>query len=81
MNTKNEFPLSLDFEGRHFEGVVTPSGETDENGLPVYYRVVIGKTLFAYLCCGDKGWFDREAGSQTPGLVNKIGDYIQAHYS
>jgi hypothetical protein len=50
------FPFALDFEGVHYEGMITSSGDTDKNGVPVYFRVMIGTTFFAYLCCGEFGW-------------------------
>jgi hypothetical protein len=81
MNTKAAFPLSLDFEGRHYAGTVTPSGDTDKNGTPVYYRVTLGDKFFAYLCCADNGWMERDGIIQPPALINAVGDYIRSHYA
>ena len=76
MNNDKTFPLSLDFEGKHYSGEVIPSDEEGPNGMPVYFRVILGGTLFAYLCCGDNGWREREVEGAPNGLVRAIGDYI-----
>lgn len=80
MEKNNAFPLSLDFEGRHYKGEISPSEETGKNGMPVYFRVSIDGQLFAYLCCADKGWWDRDGSGKPDGLVNAIGDYITEYY-
>lgn len=80
MSNDNTFPLSLDFEGKHYGGTVTPSVEKGPNGMPVYYRVIIGDELFAYLCCGDNGWKERDGSEQPRGLINAIGEYIVEYY-
>jgi hypothetical protein len=72
--------LSLDFEGQHYEGTVTPSEEKGANGMPVYFRVVLGDQFFAYLCCGDKGWSERDGNGKPKGLINAIGNYIIEFY-
>ena len=80
MNTVLAFPLSLDFEGQHYEGTITPSDEKGPNGMPVYFRVVLGDKFFAYLCCSDNGWKDRDATGNPRGLINAIGNYIMDYY-
>jgi hypothetical protein len=80
MDTKQSFKLALDFEGKHYDGTITPSEEKGANGMPVYFRVVLGDAFFAYLCCGDNGWKDRDNNSQQKGLVNAIGNYIADYY-
>ncbi len=80
MSRDNSFALSLDFEGQHYSGMVTPSEDKGANGLPVFFRVTLGDQLFAYLCCGDNGWKDRNGTSQPKGLVNAIGNYIFDYY-
>lgn len=80
MNTATSFPLSLDFEGRHYAGTVTPSEEKEANGMPVWFRVMLDDTLFAYLCCGDYGWKDRDGGNSPKGLIDAIGSYIMDYY-
>lgn len=80
MNTDLAFNLSLDFEGRHYEGTITPSDETGPNGMPVWFRVVLGDQFFAYLCCSDNGWRDRDEGIKHRGLINAIGSYIMDYY-
>lgn len=72
------FPLSLDYEGEHYNGTIEPSTEVDEHGVPVHFRVIIDGKLFAYLCCGSKGWGDD--GSHPKNLVNAIGQYITEWY-
>ena len=80
MDMSNSFPLTLDYEGQHYRGKITPSEEVGENGVPVFYRVTLGNTFFAYLCCSDKGWRERDEPDKPKGLVNAIGDYIKAFY-
>jgi hypothetical protein len=80
MNNEASFPLSLDFEDKHFSGEVTPSDEKGPNGMPVYFRVTLGGALFAYLCCGDSGWKERDGKDQPRELVNEIGKYILDYY-
>ena len=80
MDTAKSFELSLDFEGRHYQGTITPSDEKGANGMPIYFRVMLGDELFAYLCCGDKGWRDRDGENQPKGLVDAIGNYIVDYY-
>jgi hypothetical protein len=81
MNNKASFPFSLDFEGGHYEGTIIPSGDTDKNGVPVYFRVMVGITFFAYVCCGEIGW-SRKDSEETgdEGLIQGIGECIKAHY-
>jgi hypothetical protein len=80
MKTGKRFPLTLDFEGRHYNGRITPSEETGKNGWPVYFRVELGGRLFAYLCCTDNGWQEKDPTKQANGLVNAIGEYIKDFY-
>jgi len=80
MNNDKSFRLSLDFEGEHYEGTVTPSEESGKNGMPVFFRVSLGDQLFAYLCCGDNGWMERDGGGKSRGLVSAIGNYIMDYY-
>lgn len=80
MNKDKEFPLSLDFQGTHYEGTITPSLEKGANGTPVYFRITFGDELFAYLCCGDNGWKEREGAGKPNWLINAIGNYIADHY-
>lgn len=80
MNTTDSFDLSLDFEGQHYQGSVTPSDEKGSNGMPVYFRVVLGDKFFAYLCCSDHGWKDRDEAGNHRGLISAIGAYIMDYY-
>jgi hypothetical protein len=80
MEKDQQFRLSLDFEGKHYEGEVTPSEEKGQNGMPVYFRVVLGGEFFAYLCCGDYGWRERDGEEYPQALVDAIGSYIIRHY-
>ena len=80
MDIEKSFGLSLDFEGKHYDGVVTPSEEKGVNGMPIFFRVVLGDQFFAYLCCGDKGWKERDGEEQPKGLVGAIGNYIVEYY-
>jgi hypothetical protein len=48
MDNSKTFPLSLDFDGEHYEGEITPSEEKGRNGMPVYLRgsfVLVGSLL------------------------------------
>jgi hypothetical protein len=74
------FKLALDFEGQHYDGMITPASEKGVNGMPVFFRVVIGDELFAYLCCADHGWYVAEEQGQPKDLVNAIGNYIMDYY-
>jgi hypothetical protein len=81
MNDNATFPFSLDFGGSHYSGTITPSGDTDKYGTPVYFRVMIKDVFFAYLCCGDIGWTRKEGGETgDEGLIGAIGEYIREHY-
>ena len=80
MDENQSFNLSLDFEGQRYEGTVTPSEEKGANGLPVFSRVMLGNQFFAYLCCGDKGWSQREGSSAPKDLIQAIGNYIEDYY-
>jgi hypothetical protein len=80
MDMTKSFPLSFDYAGNHYTGDITPSSETGKNGMPVYFRVALGGELFAYLCCGDRGWHERDKSGKPEGLVNAIGNYIMEYY-
>jgi hypothetical protein len=80
MDTANAFPLTLDFEGQHYTGTIIPSEEVGENKMPIYFRVMLGGTFYAYLCCGDHGWKLRDNEGHPPGLVQAIGNYIADFY-
>ena len=80
MEVDKSFPLELDFEGKHYSGKITPSEERATDGTPVFFRVALGDELFAYLCCSDNGWRDRDAAGQPKGLVTAIGNYIFDYY-
>jgi hypothetical protein len=80
MQTDKSFPLSLDFEGSHYEGVISPSEVHGRNGLPVYFRVMLGGKLYAYLCCSDYGWKKWDLEDKSTGLTQAIGAYIRAYY-
>jgi hypothetical protein len=81
MNEKASFPFSLDHEGAHYAGRITPSAETDKYGIPVYYRVMLGNRVFAYLCCGEMGWGRKDQDEEgDSGLVQAIGRDIKRHY-
>ncbi|WP_431210066.1 hypothetical protein ACQ86N_28865 [Puia sp. P3] len=70
----------MDFEGKHYEGEITPSEEKGKNGMPIFFRVVLDGKFFAYLCCGDNGWKERDGEGQPKGLVGEIGGYIGEFY-
>jgi hypothetical protein len=80
MDTEKAFPLSLDFQGQHYTGTITPSKELGKNKMAIYYRVMLGNTFYAYLYCGDYGWKVRDKEGQPPALVQAIGDYIVDYY-
>ena len=80
MNTDKAFPLNLNFEGRHYQGRITPSEEVGKSGMPVYFRITLNGEFFAYLCCADNGWMERDGGGRPKALVNAIGEYIKDFY-
>jgi hypothetical protein len=79
METTGAFRLELDFEGRHYTGAILPSEEKDDKGFPVFFRVEIDGELFAYLCCGEAGWHNRENKAKDD-LIQAIGQYITDWY-
>jgi hypothetical protein len=80
MDNSHAFPLSLDFEGKHYRGKIVPSTEKDKNGLPVYFRVLIDNKFFAYLCCDALGWSEKDSDKEPTDLVKAIGTYITEFY-
>jgi len=80
MQKDKSFPLTLNYEGKHYQGSIMPSEEVGKNGVPVYFRVSLGDSLFAYLCCGDNGWKERDSTHAPSGLIKAIGDYITDFY-
>jgi len=79
MNDKT-FPLSLKFKEQHYHGKVTPSEELSSNGLPVFFRVEIGGEFFAYICCTDNGWLQKDGNDKPKDLTSAIGEYIRGYY-
>jgi hypothetical protein len=80
MTNDQSFPLSLNFDGKQYDGTITPSGEKGSKGLPIFFRVTLGDQLFAYLCCGDNGWREKDGAAKPNELVSAIGKYIMEHY-
>ena len=80
MNNKTIFPLSLDFEGRHYSGEIIPSEEKQSNGMPAYFKVTMGNEIFTELYCGADGWQERNGNGQLGGVVTAIGSYILDYY-
>jgi len=76
MDQTNEFKLELDFEGKHYSGMILPSEEKDNKGFPVFFRITIDGELFAYICCGQHGWHDKDKKIGHNALMNAIGQYI-----
>lgn len=74
------FRLEVDFEGRHYTGVVLPSEDKDAKGFPVFFRVEIDGELYAYICCGEAGWNNRDNNKTDDGLISVIGQYIHDWY-
>src|SRR5579871_4812820 len=79
LNKRRIIPLTLTYDGEHYEGDITPSAEIGKNGMPVYFRVTIANEFFAYLCCGDTGWTTREQKGNATGLIQAIAGYIRQH--
>jgi len=80
MDKDNRFPFSLDYEGKQLKGTVTPSEEKNAEGRPVYFRVELNGQFFAYLCCAENGWYDREQGDRPKDLIGAIGELITQYY-
>jgi len=75
MDTENSFKLSVDFEGRHFEGTVTPSVERGDYGVPIFFRFVLGDILFSYILPGYRveGERRRRKGARFANLaINQV---------
>ena len=80
MQKDQSFPLTLDYEGKHYRGMVIPSEELAKDGKPVYFRITLGGKLFAYLCCGDNVWTEKDSTDAPTGLIKAIGNYITNFY-
>jgi hypothetical protein len=80
MENTGAFRLELDFEGKHYTGMILPSEEKDNKDFPVFFRVEIDGELYAYLCCGEAGWYNRENKEGHGDLINAIGQYIAYWY-
>jgi hypothetical protein len=80
MNITGAFKLSLDYEGRHYSGAILPSEEKDSKGFPIFFRVEIDGQLYAYICCGESGWHNRDEKGGHNALINAIGNYIHDWY-
>ena len=80
MGTTGAFKLELDFEGKHYSGTILPSEEKDSQEFPVFFRIEIDGELYAYICCGERGWHNRDLKGGHNALINAIGDYIHDWY-
>lgn len=80
MDDTKEFRLALDFEGKHYSGTILPSEEKDSHGFPVFFRIEIDGKLYAYICCGESGWHNRDEKGGHNALLNAIGEYIHDWY-
>jgi hypothetical protein len=80
METTGAFKLSLDFDNRHYAGTILPSEEKDPNGFPIFFRIEIDGQLYAYICCGESGWHNRDKKGGHDALLNAIGKYIHNWY-
>jgi len=80
MDNTKEFKLELDFEGKHYTGSILPSEEKDNKDFPVFFRITIDGRLYAYICCGQNGWHDRDQKTGHNALINTIGEYIHDWY-
>jgi hypothetical protein len=80
MDNTGAFRLELDFDNKHYSGIILPSEEKDKKGFPVYFRVEINGRLYAYICCGETGWHNRDNKTGYDGLIDAIGKYIHEWY-
>jgi hypothetical protein len=80
LNKNRTFPFYLTYDGEYYQGVITPSAATAKNGMPLYFRVVLGDKFFAYVCCGDTGWSTHEQKGNSTGLIQAITRYIKNFY-
>jgi hypothetical protein len=80
MDFEHVFKLELDYEGKHYSGDILPSEEKDVNGFPVFFRIELEGRLYAYICCGETGWHNRDDRKGHDGLINAIGQYIHDRY-
>ena len=80
MNVNHSFPLEFSYDDQYYDAWVTPSAELASEGLPVFFRVMLNGDFFAYLCCGDNGWFQRDGEAAPVDLVSRIGEEIAGFY-
>lgn len=71
------FNITLDFEGTHYEGWITPSDKTEADGKPKSFHVVLNETMFGNLSLSEDTWTVDE--QRPEGLVKEVGKYIQAN--
>lgn len=76
----HSFPLEFTDDDQFYDAWVTPSAELSPGGLPVFYRVMLNGDFFAYLCCWDNGWFQRDGEAASADLVSRIGERIAGYY-
>ena len=80
MDINHPFPLDVDYGGKYYEAWITPSEEKGADDTPVFFRIMLNGDFFAYLCCGDQGWVERDGQKQPTDLVGVIGEQIRAYY-
>ena len=80
MDKDHRFPFLLDFEGQRMRASVTPSDEKNDSGQPVYFRVELNGQFFAYLCCNEDGWYEKDSSGKPKTLVDAIGKAIHDYY-
>lgn len=69
------FNIGFDHDGIHYDGIVTPSEKTHEDGSPKSYHVVLNKVLFGNVSFNNIKWVVDEQRPQA--LTDIVGKCIQ----
>lgn len=70
------FDISLEHDGIAYQGWVTPSNETQPNGIPRSFHVILNETMFGNVSkSGDKWVVDQQ---RPDAMVEKVGLIIQS---
>lgn len=72
------FNIELTYNGMQYTGWVTPSGQTNDQGKPRSFHVVLNEIMFGNLSLNDHKWTIDE---QRPAeLVEAVGQIIQSQW-
>lgn len=75
---QNIFDIFFESGGKQYSGWVNPSQETDGNGKPQSFHVVIDGVSFGHLSLKNCQWTNN---AERPGaLIDAVGKEIEKHY-